>query len=70
MRNRVLIASRGNEEVASRMRALLRSAGLQVDALDERKALGADACAGPVLGSAIDLSTRPDAPAGSSARAA
>jgi hypothetical protein len=70
MRNRVLIASRDNEETAGRIRALLRSEGLEVEALDARQALGADAYAGPVLGSAIDLCPRSKAPAGSSAKAA
>jgi len=70
MRNRVLIASRGNEETGARIRALLRSAGLEVEALDVAQTLGPDAYAGPVLGNAIDLGSRSKAPAGSSAKAA
>jgi hypothetical protein len=70
MRSRLLIASRGDGEAAARIRALLRSAGLDVEALDVAQTLGPDAYAGPVLGSAIDLWPRPKAPAGSSAKAA
>jgi hypothetical protein len=70
MRNRVLIASRGSDEAAARMRELLRSAGLEVEALDAAKVLGTDAYAGPVLGSAIDLAAHSTAPESSSARAA
>ena len=70
MRSRLLIASRGDGEAAARIRALLRSAGLDVEALDVSQALGPDACAGPVLGRAIDLGTGLQAPASSSAKAA
>jgi hypothetical protein len=70
MRNKVRIASRGDGEAAARIRALLRSAGLEVEAFDVAQTLGPDAYTGHVLGSAIDLWPRSPAPAGSSAKAA
>lgn len=70
MRNKVLIASRGGDEAAARIRALLRSAGLDVETLDVAQAPGAGVYEGPVLGSAIDLGIRRHASGGGSARAA
>lgn len=70
MRNRVLIATLGDEQVAARIRARLRSGGLDVEALAVNQATGAATSAGPVLGSAMDLGSRPVVLAGTSSRAA
>lgn len=70
MRNRVLIATLGDEQGAARIRKRLNSGGLEAEALDLDQTMGADVLAGPVLGSAIDLRPRPLVLAGTSARAA
>lgn len=70
MRNRLLLASRGDEQGAARIRARLRSGGLDVETLEVDQATGADVYAGLVLGGTIDMGPRSIARSGNAARAA